>query len=465
MAAWWMAWVLGLGTLGAVDDPASMVAGLSAPRRAERERAARGLEELGDAARPALLKAVESSDLELRGRAAAVLDAIEGRVLARPTMVTLDYKEKPLGEVVDAISERSGLGVILEVSGDQKKAEKKVTLVGSEPVTFWDAIERLGKVGGVRVESSPNMGWNRGGMMGGPGMGMGRPMAGRAKRTFTGNEVMLVPENGPAAPGTISGRFQLAVTNIHHQRDRTLGVRTGRPPLDTVIDVFEVRLRVTPEPGLNVGRVGEVEGLEAEDDMGQSLVPHAPAEATTPQNSPFDVHGGRTMPTAVRLRYPDRPGSMIRRLKGVVAVTVVGTKPEPVSASLVKDLDRPVQKGDVTLTIHAARGIPDLPPVRTVALSITRPEPFGQGFGGSYGFNRTANLVPASAQGVFEFVDAQGKVVERVPAAPFLVGDGQHRTVRFNQAAGVAPAVEVRYFGPTWTTLPVPFEFRDLPMP
>jgi hypothetical protein len=459
MSAWWMAWVVGLGTVGAVDDPASMVERLSAPRRVERERAARGLEEMGDAARPALLKAVESSDLELRGRAAAVLDAIEGRSLARPTMVTLDYKEKPLGEVVDAITERSGLGVILEVTGDQKKADRKVTLVASEPVRFWDAIERLGKVGGVRVEFNPNMGWNRGGMMGGPVMG-------RPRRTYTGNELMLVPDpGGTPVPSANSGRFLLAVTNIHHQRDRTLGVRNGRQPIDTVVDLFEVRLRVTPEPGLNVGRVGEVEGLEAEDDMGQSLVPAAPAEVAMPMNSPFDVHGGRTTPTAIRLRYPERPGAAIRRLKGALAVTVVGTKPEPVSASLVKDLDRPVQKGDVTLTVHAAKAAPELPTARSVELSMTRPEPFGQGFGGNYGFNRTANLVPASAQGVFEFVDAQGKLVERVPAAPFLVGDGQHRTVRYNQAPGTGPAVEVRYFAPTWTTLPVAFEFLDLPMP
>jgi hypothetical protein len=63
---------------------------------------------------------------------------------------------------------------------------------------------------------------------------------------------------GTAVPSTSSGRFLLSVTTIHHQRDRTLGVRNGRPPLDTLVDQIEVRLRVTPEPGLNVGRAGEV---------------------------------------------------------------------------------------------------------------------------------------------------------------------------------------------------------------
>ena len=207
-------------------------------------------------------------------------------------------------------------------------------------------------------------------------------------------------------------------------------------------------------------------GLEAEDDLGQSLAPAFPAEPPAQQNVVYDVHGGRAMPAAIRLQYPERPGSTIRRIKGTLAVTVVGTRPEPVSASLVDGLGRPSRRGDVTLTVHAVRTAPELPTARMVELSMTRPEPFGQGFGGGgFGFNRTANLVPASAQGLFDFVDAKGKLVERVPAAPFLVGDGQHRSVRFNQPAGAAPAVEVRYHGPSWTTLTVPFEFRDLPMP
>jgi hypothetical protein len=74
---------------------------------------------------------------------------------------------------------------------------------------------------------------------------------------------MLVADpGGTPAPSTSSGQFLLVVTNIHHQHDRPLGVRSGRPPLVTVVDQFEVRLRVTPEPGLNVGRVGEVEGAQ-----------------------------------------------------------------------------------------------------------------------------------------------------------------------------------------------------------
>ena len=110
MAGWWLV-LAALVASGPADDVRALAAGLSAPRRAERERAARRLEALGEAARPALLEAAGSNDLELRGRAAAVLDAIEGQALGRPTPVTLDFRDVPLGDVVEAVSDRTGLGL------------------------------------------------------------------------------------------------------------------------------------------------------------------------------------------------------------------------------------------------------------------------------------------------------------------------------------------------------------------
>ena len=92
------------------------VAGLSAPRRAERERAAKGLEALGEAARPALIEAAGSNDLELRARAAAVLDAIEGQALGRATPVVLDFRDVPLADVLGR-HDRTGLGLRGSLAG------------------------------------------------------------------------------------------------------------------------------------------------------------------------------------------------------------------------------------------------------------------------------------------------------------------------------------------------------------
>jgi hypothetical protein len=465
MSGWSVVWLALLGSFapGPGDDVEALVAGLKAPRRVDRERAAHGLEALGDPARPALLRAVDSTDLELRARAAAVLDVIEGRDLARPTLVALDFRDRPLGEVVNAIGDRTGLGLILEPGTDPLRKDRRITLESTEPLPFWDAVERLRTAGGLRLDlSGSTPGWNRGILLA-PGGARLRPT-----RPLTGNEVVLTPETvGASPPESRSGRFLVAVTGLNHSRDRVLPGPNGRPP-GSVVDRFEVRLRVVPEPGLELGRLGETEGLEAADDLGQSLAPDGNGVESELGNEAYafqNVTAGRGLPLAIRLRYPERAGTTIRRLKGALLVTVVGSKPGAISASLVEGLDRPTRKGDVTLTIHAVRAAPEGQNLRLVEFSLSRPETGGRaaGYGG---FGRAAIAAPAGAQGSFEFLDALGRrTTEPIAAEQFLIGDGQHRSIRFNQPPGTLPAVTIRYLAPTWATLRVPFEFRDLPMP
>ncbi len=157
MAGWWVLWAA-LVAGGPADDVRALVAGLSAPRRAERERAARGLEALGEAARPALLEAAGSNDLELRAQAAAVLDAIEGQSLGRPTPVVLDFRDAPLGDVVEAVTDRTGLGLAIQPWPDPRRGERRVTVLAPAPVPFWEAVERIGEAGEVRPDLTPARG-------------------------------------------------------------------------------------------------------------------------------------------------------------------------------------------------------------------------------------------------------------------------------------------------------------------
>ena len=455
MALGWVVWTA-LVAVGPADDVREAVAGLSAPRRADRERAARRLEVIGEAAAPALREAAESTDLELRARAAAVLDLIEGRAIGRPTPVALDFQDVPLIEVVDAVSERTGLGLILGPGSDPGRGGRKVTVVAPEPVPFWEAVERIGKAGEVRPDFSGNgnLGFNRG------MIGMVNPPR-RPARPVTGSEVVLVPDTSAAPPPTArSGRFLVALTALNHHRDRTLPGPGGRPA-GSVSDRFEAKLQLAPEPDLTIGRVGEVEGLEAEDDRGQTLVPAGPAveEAPSPYN-PYNVYGARNGTAAtVALHYPDRPGAQIRRLRGVLPVTVVGSRPDPVAASLVEGLGTAVRRGDVSLTVHEVRPVPEAPNVRVVELSLTRPEPAGPG-----GFRAMMiSAPPSTSQGWFEFVDEKGRPVTRVAASPIYGDDAQRRSLRVVEGSG--RSVAVRYLAPAWSTLSVPFEFHDLPMP
>ncbi len=463
MAAWWVVWIV-LVAAEPGDEVRALVAGLSAPRRADRERAAGRLEALGDAARPALVEAAGAADLELRARAAAVLDVIEGQPLGRATPVALDFRDVPLAEVLDAVAERTGLGLVLQAWPDPRRGERKVTVVAPAPVPFWEAVERIGKAGEVRPDFSGAGagGFNRG-MIGMPGPG--GIAARRPARPVTGGEVVLVPDSsGPPPPAVRSGRFLVVLTALNHHRDRTLPGPGGRPA-GSVADRFEAKIQLAPEPDLAIGRAGEVEGLEAEDDRGQSLVPTGPAveEAPSPY-APYNVYGVRSQAAAsVALRYPDRPGSQIRRLRGVLPVAVVGSRPDPVAAPLDRETwGTPARKGDVALTVHDVRPVPEAANVRVVELSLSRPE--GAGGNGIGGYPRAMIAAPPGAmQGWFEFVDERGRAVARVAVAPLFADDGQRRSLRVAEVQG--RAVAVRYIAPAWATIRVPFEFRDLPMP
>ena len=93
------------------DGPADIVARLGSPRFAEREAAAESLKRLGQQALPELRKARSAADPEVRLRASQVRDEIESVMLLEPTMVRLDFRDRPLSEVVEAIGRRAGVFV------------------------------------------------------------------------------------------------------------------------------------------------------------------------------------------------------------------------------------------------------------------------------------------------------------------------------------------------------------------
>src|SRR3954451_3106891 len=135
--------LLGLLLLVAPEEPpgpGALIDRLASPHSAERSAAAEALERMGAEAVPALRVARQSPDLELRARAAALLDAIEGRSLALPTLVTLDFRDRPIVEVVAAIAERSKIPMVLEPQGDDRWTSQRISLEGPAPLPFWEAL-------------------------------------------------------------------------------------------------------------------------------------------------------------------------------------------------------------------------------------------------------------------------------------------------------------------------------------
>src|SRR5687768_14601591 len=125
------------------DDPPSvekLVEQLGSPSFAARERATKLLRDRGPAALPALRKAAESKDEEVRKRAEALIPPLETEEALLPKQVTLKGENRSLDEVLRDIEKQTGykLGRLGGEGG------QRVTVVGND-VPFWDAVERLAR--------------------------------------------------------------------------------------------------------------------------------------------------------------------------------------------------------------------------------------------------------------------------------------------------------------------------------
>src|SRR3954451_7992970 len=102
--------VLGLVMFQAEDrpSPAELVTRLGPPTYADREAAGEALVRIGRAALPALARARESRDLELRRRAEGLAARIEAAEVVGATRVRLDIRDRPLAEAAQAIARGSG---------------------------------------------------------------------------------------------------------------------------------------------------------------------------------------------------------------------------------------------------------------------------------------------------------------------------------------------------------------------
>ncbi len=436
---------------------------LSKPRLSQRTAAADALIKIGDPARPALLRLLDSTNLEQRSTAARVLDRIEGRELTEPKLITLDFRNRPLKEVVDAIADRAEAGLILQIGNDPKRNDEPITLVAEEKVSFWDAVERLEKLAKLQIDPNNGNNFNRNAMI------MGNINGNRRWRpSYSPRDIVLNAQTGMNnSPRCRSGRFEMLISNLHLQRDRILGASDGHPPHGSLTSKFEARMHVLPEPNITIGRVGEVKVTEAFDDRKQSLIadvqaPEQNANGTT--GFAYAMRSSNLTDVSVALRYPDQPGRVIRVLRGEIELNIIGSKREGVTASLISAFNTPVFQNDLSLTVHEVKAAV---PGRTKLVDITlvRPEGLSQVNNGMGSLHRTANSAPPGVQGWLLFLDAKGRCVDRVAATPFNMVDSQRRTIQFNQPVGADPIVAMQYLSPTWTTVRVPFEFRDITMP
>jgi len=401
----------------------ALIARLGGDDWRDRQKAEDRLVELGDEARAALAKAAaEIEGTERRTRAAVALARIDEIARNGPTLITLHLKDVNPSQVVAELSRQSGAPINTwppEQFGHPRGgggfgAGPKVTIdVDRQP--FWLAVAAFCDKANVRVVQ---MGFNDG-------------------ITFMqGGSAEL---NAPQCP---SGQFLVIASGAQRNRSVTFGPAGGRQDFDSL------SLRVYADPKAKVLQyASEAEVTEALDDKGKSMGTHK-AVASGMVGTP-----GRSYTFAVNvpLTYADDGYTKLARLKGTVQVLLASKTQTLEIPDMEKALNAPVAAAGRTVEVKQANLAGNNFNYRLVIHRAGMP------------LEQWHNLFN-DIQGI-HFTDATGNV--RFNGGGGSLNDSECQTSgSFSGGAGIKGPIKMVWEMTTETKLqPVPFEFKDLPLP
>jgi hypothetical protein len=441
------------------NDPQALISRLGAAHYAERETAASELERLGRKALPALRLARELKDLEVRTRAVSLINKIEGALLTQPTMISLDFDNRPLPEVVKTVSDQAGLSLMLIPDNAPQWAARRVTLHEPAPLPFWKALDRL--CDAARLQYNYGM----------YGLPQGRQAA-----------LPLFDGGGrPTIPTVDTGPFRVSVMGLHFQRDVTFpvaGPRLGQPfPPQGVEQPGSVGQRFNPavsencyaqiqvigEPRLSVSQSGLLKIIEAVDDKGQSLINTAARAAITQRSAGyFGINAGSAVQLQATLTRPEQPGQMIRKLRGVVPLSLATRKPNPLAVKLDGATGKTFRNDDVAVTIADIRPLGN---TRQTTIEMSIRSLTGASGGPSPGQPDFVVQRPDSFQQTIEVTDGQGRPMPWYQTSFDMEAARVTLTVTPQTLDGNGTPAELRLYGLARATTEVEFEFHDLRMP
>lgn len=458
-----MAMLLGQAPEGRADLGA-LISQLGAGRYAQREAASRTLEDLGRPALPALRAARSSPDPEIRNRAAGLVEKIEGSLLTQATRVRLDFDRAPLTDVVRSLGQQAGFKVALYPENLPKWKYQKVTLRQPEPVTFWKAIDLLCDAALLQ----PNAGLH----------GIGGP-----------REPTFALTDGPARsvmPSFDHGPFRVSLQGIHYQRDLNyaapgVGAPVGlvppgglprpvrlpnppRPGMNPVTSVqFTAQIVVAAEPRLFISQNGALQVTEAVDSRGNSLT--AP-EAGGRVVGRFAGYFGMTNASAIQiqapLHRPASPGETIKKLRGVIPLSIASRGPEPLVVPLDRgSVGKRFANADVEITLHASRTVPGGTQTQLEISVKPNDRPGAADNGDSDAFGDVYR--PDLHRQQLEILDARDRLVTWFPSG--VDSETSRLTLTLPTSPSAGALKEIRYYTLTRATVDLPFEFRDIPMP
>lgn len=429
------------------DDDAARIQRLASSDAAERLEAAGQLEDRGRAALPALYKARASANEARREPIGLLINLIEHNRLKRATPVRLEAENLPLREIVGSLRDQTAFDLKLDVN--QELSDRRLTLHTPTSVPFWSAVDLLTKEGGLQIV---------------PG--------GAINPLIPGRDLRLVPKDGEPPPADTTGPFRVVITRI--ARSRSLRTTRG-PSQPTRFRSFSVDLNLLAEPGLWIRHNGAAILQEAIDDRGQDL--RGTGDEASGLMAPMAVVTQRNpfLSFRIALAYPDTPGTMLRRLRGFLPVTVLGWTGESIEIALKEALGESIATPDGRVKVESIKSTS--PRSTQIDLAFEANDALAPRGRGRYmplnaaNFQTDRNVRPLGdfappfrVEEHLELLDAGGNPVvvhgqfrspgtERTPALLTLVSQSAKEPTT------------LRYHGVVATAIEIVFDFKEIPIP
>jgi hypothetical protein len=420
--------------------PQDLVAKLGSSQFAEYTEAALSLRHLGAEALPALRAARRSKDPPTRRRATMLIDAFERNQLTRPTRIRLDFRDRSLAEVVTAVREQSGFPLVLEPRGDQAWNTRRITLQAAEPVAFWEALERLGRAGGVRHN---------------PGLPF--------EPTRRTPRLPIVSSDDLPIPTSCAGPYRVCLIGLSRDREVTPSRTSAK---SKVREQFTALIQMFAEPGLVIDRHGPPQVIEALDDRGRDLRCASRDDPVKwmPHGRRFDHGDLGILSYQVPLELPDDSARSLERLRGSLPITVKARTENELVIALADSPGRTFSGNGVTLSVSK---IEPTEQGTAIHLSFQQDEqPDDAPLQAALDKNGPGPPLPFLIQDHVQLRDALGRICWC--NATQSQTDPSARTeliLTVSSGGDVGPPTELRYFGVVGAATEVSFTFRDVPLP
>ena len=298
----------------------------------KRDLAVQWLQSQGAAALPALRKAINHPDLEVRRRVVDLIPTLEMLAILSPRRVTFKASHKTVPDILGEITRQTGLKV--ECWGNPPQQTYSVAF---RNVTFWEAIDQLCRDAGLVLQHG-----------------------------YGDERVRLNQQNAYAPFVAYNGAFRFSANNIHQSRSLDLGLlsrETGPAPRN---ESLTFTFTVMVEPRLSMLGMGEIKLTSAYDNENNSLL--TGAGAADPETVflagrrwSSGRYGNRTnsIQTSVVLRRGSEKASSIKLLRGTVPVNLLAEqKPVVIADKALTAKGKKLKIDTTSIIVHEVTELP-----------------------------------------------------------------------------------------------------------